>query len=922
MFEHKVLARSLLIAFGGTVMGQGVGFAQTAPADLQPSQLQRVEITGSAIKRIDAETSVPVTVIRVEELRQQGINSVEEVISRLSASTSNLTTSQAVGSGSGGASFADLRGIGSDKTLILLNGRRLANNALSASSTDINIIPFAALERIEVLRDGASSLYGTDAIGGVINFITRRSYNAGQVAIEYQAPQHPGGKARNANGSVGFGDLDADGYNLFGVIDYRRADRINSQQRDFGSREYLPGRGVDGTSGTTFPANYSQRQTNNPASGLPFIDPTTGIATSRVFNANPTFPGCAPIGQGGSINTGSSSTNCRFDPTPYQDLTPPSETTSFFGKGSMRLGSDHTLSAEYFVSSNDVYTLIGPVPQTGNTITSTSKFFPGNGLTPAPTNFMIDPTQPISVNWRSVAAGPRGNKVTNTSQRFVLNLDGNNWGWDYTTGLSFNENRVKEELTSGYNNDSLIKAGLSQGILNPFGDQDAAGATYLQNAALRGVLQAARGMVFAADARVSREIGDWFHAGTQAAIAIGGEARRERFADVINGDVASQAASTGLDAAGSISEKGRSIYALYSELSVPIVKSLEATLAVRYDKYSDFGSTTNPKVGLRFQPIQSVLARASYSTGFRAPSLYELYQPKALTFTGNAYNDPVQCPGGVPGPGVDAGIACNQQFLAQTGGNAKLQPEKAKNFTFGLVIEPVQSLTLGLDFWLIRLKNSIAAFPETAVFGDPVKYAGRFHRAPDGSLTPDGDDPGYIVTTNDNLGETHTRGIDVSANYRYKLGGGDSIGFSMLGTYVNKFEYQREINGPYLQNAGKFIDSGTIFRWKHSLTVTYNAKNWSAGVTNRFASHYLDQNDPNNVADPSFYGNVSSYTLFDAFGSYIPVKDVTLTFGVKNVFDKNPPYSNQGSTFQVGYDPRYTDPTGRAYYLRMAYAFK
>ncbi len=339
MLKRTRLARSLLIAFSSTAVCSSAVFAQQADA---PQQLQRVEITGSAIKRIDAETSVPVTVIKMDDLKKQGITSVEDVIARLSASTSTQTTAQTVGAGTGGASFADLRGIGPDKTLILLNGRRLANNAIAGSATDINTIPFAALERIEVLRDGASALYGTDAIGGVINFITRKSYTAGEISINYESPEHAGGKAQGINGSVGFGDLDTDGYNVMGVVDYQKVDRINSQQRPYASRAYFPEHGYDKTSGTTFPANYTQQQGDN------------------FFTANPTFPGCAPVGNGGSINSQPATNNCRFDPTPYQDLTASTERYSFFGKGSLKIGSDSILSAEYFLGSNTVYTLIGP----------------------------------------------------------------------------------------------------------------------------------------------------------------------------------------------------------------------------------------------------------------------------------------------------------------------------------------------------------------------------------------------------------------------------------------------------------------------------------------------------------------------------------------------------------------------------------
>ena len=592
----------------------------------EPAQAtQRIEITGSAIKRLDAETAVPVTVYRMEELRSQGVTSVEQVIQSLSYSSSLTSTSQVVGSGTGGASFADLRGIGGDKTLVLLNGRRIANNALNGSIPDLNMIPFAALERIEVLRDGASALYGTDAIGGVINFITRRNYDAGEITLSADMPQDKGGRRYGANGSIGFGDLAGKGFNVLGVFDVQRQDRINSQERGFGSRSYIPERGLDGTSGTTTPANYSQRQ------------------GGTTFNANPTFPGCAPVGNGGSINTGASSTNCRFDPAPYQDLVPQSERASFFGKASMALGTDHTLSAEYFITRNTVESQIGPVPQTGNTMSASSPFFPGRGITPAPTNFTIDPTLPISVSWRAADAGARSGKNENTSQRAILGVEGLLAGWDYNAAVSYNENKLVESHTGGYSNDSLITAGIAGGIINPFGPQTAAGAQYLADAALRGELQTAKGRVWALDLRASREIGKWFGSAPAAALAIGAEVRREKFFDDINAPVASQAASTGVDPDSDVSG-ARNVSAVYAELNVPFTNRLDATLAVRHDRYSDFGSSTNPKVALRFRPTDSLLMRATYSTGFRAPSLYELYQPNFLTFSAGQYDDPVLCP--------------------------------------------------------------------------------------------------------------------------------------------------------------------------------------------------------------------------------------------------------------------------------------
>src|SRR4051812_3902401 len=200
MMMETVLSRSLRMMFSGSAAIVGMGLlAQPVMAQEANAPMQRVEITGSAIKRIDAEAAVPVTVMKVEDLKKQGVTTIEQIMSSLAVSQSSTGTSQAVGAGTGGAAFADLRGLGNSKTLILLNGRRIANNAFDGSAPDLNMIPFAALERVEVLTEGASSLYGSDAVGGVINFITKKDFTGGTVTVGADNPQRSGGKGKNAN---------------------------------------------------------------------------------------------------------------------------------------------------------------------------------------------------------------------------------------------------------------------------------------------------------------------------------------------------------------------------------------------------------------------------------------------------------------------------------------------------------------------------------------------------------------------------------------------------------------------------------------------------------------------------------------------------------------------------------------------------
>jgi iron complex outermembrane recepter protein len=702
MFKKTKVCTAALAAIGGSLLLQAV------PAVAQ--QTQRIEITGSAIKRIDAETSVPVTVLKVEDLRAQGVTSIEQIMSSLSAVQMTQGSSQQVGAGTGGASFADLRGLGANKTLVLLNGRRVANNAIDGSAVDLNMIPFAALERVEVLRDGASSLYGTDAIGGVINFITRNDYRGGAITLGADKPKGAGGKSSNANIGFGYGDLSTQGFNIFGFLDLNKQDPIGGLERPFNARQ--PG----GLSPTPFPANYYQN-------GDVTANPAAPDCTSPAF--------LTPSGDG---------TSCFIKTASFVDYTAKSERKSALVRGTVRLGDVHNLSAEWFTTQNDSITRIAPVPygvlymNPRRPDGSLNPYFPGNTASSIKPAFTINPAytqanmsprtgvtlQPgfIIVKWRALDGGQRTGVAENKQSRFLLAMDGVVAGWDYQAGLSVNENKIADNVT-GYSNGVKINQGVANGVINPFGPQDAAGSAFIADALLGGNLQNHKGKVTTADFRTSRELGDWAGAGRSAGVAVGGEVRKEDFVSAANPPVAALlVSSTGVDP-DSRSEGKRTVTAVYSELNVPLLKSLDLTAAIRFDKYSDFGNSTNPKVSLRYKPLDALLFRASYSTGFRAPSLYELNAVPSYTNTGTV-SDPVNCPDGKKAiPGKSTALNCNVQFQRLTGGNISLEPEKSKSMNLGIVFEPVAGITVGVDVWAIKVKGSIAALSETTCWATP-----------------------------------------------------------------------------------------------------------------------------------------------------------------------------------------------------------
>lgn len=888
MFKKTKVCTGLMLAFGGTL---ALG---TAPAFGQ-ERLDRVEITGSAIKRIDAETAVPVTIIKMEDLKKEGISTVEQIVSKVAANQQQQGTSQVVGLGTGGAAFANLRALGQNKTLVLLNGRRLANNAIDSSAPDLNMIPFAALDRVEVLRDGASALYGTDAVGGVINFITRKDYRGGAVSVGFDHPKGKGGGSHNANVSYGFGDLEKDRFNVFGVLDYHKQDALRSSQRDFVNR-------VPKTSSRTFPGQYDQ-----------------GGNTEH-----PLAPGCgAPDGIFlGTAGPGQDHT-CGFLYARKVDMVPREERVSGLVSGTLKVGNDSKLNLEYFFSENKVQTLIAGVPYGALKVNPGTAFYPGNGITPLPTAFVLDPTLPVNVRWRDQLSGGRQESTKNTQQRLVASFEGAVAGWDYQVGAAFNENKITDTLIGGYTDGTKITADVLNGVINPFGDQTAAGLAAITADAAKGVLFTAKGTVYSLDGKVGRELGDWMNAGRPAAIAVGTELRREKFEEIGNAPFdALVISSTGFDPATN-NQGARTVTAVFTELNVPLTKEVDVTAALRYDRYSDFGNTTNPKVSFRYQPSQEILVRGSAGTGFRAPSLFDINAPITLTNTDANFNDPLRCPGGIPIPGVVKGNNCATQFMRTLGGNKNLKPEKSKNFTLGLVFQPMRDMSLGIDLWWILLKAQIGSLADNEIFADPVKYAGLYHRAPDGHLSTDGSECptatavncGYVIDTTQNLGEVHTSGVDLSADYRLRAGSMGNFTFGFMGTYVNKYEYQNTEGGPFIQNVGTYQGTGPIFRWQHTMSANWNRGEWGAGVVNRYKSNYVDQNlnGENNT--------VGAFSVWDVYGTYQPNKSIQITAGLRNLFDKDPPLSNQAATFQVGYDPRFADPNGRTIYVRGTYSF-
>ena len=914
MLERTKLSLAVSAAIGAGLAGlaPGVG-AQTPTAAPAPQALERVEVTGSLIRRIEGETALPVVTINMDELAKAGVTNAEQAVKFISQNQSNTVTSSSVSGTNGAAAYADLRSLGPNRTLVLLNGKRITQNPFAVVAVDLNTLPLAAVQRIETLPDGASATYGTDAIAGVINFITRKEYSGITVGAEAQIPEESGGEIYSTNLMAGWGSLAKQGWNAYGSLNYRTQKPLGGTERDFMQSSYIPERGFNGTSPTTFPANYTQGTT---------------VAT------NPSYPGCFPPSSL-AIPSTPANTRCFADTQTFTYVIPDQEQWSAFLRGNLALNPNNTLFAEYFYSFNQVQSRIAPSPEGGLTMNPTSPFFPGNGITPI-TAPGLNTAAPISVSWRTTFLGAREGKQENDTQRLVLGLEGSGAGWDYQANVLWSEAKVVNTFLGGWPRTQALINGVGglagAPFLNPFGNQTPAGQAYMDANTVTGEVQNGKSEMRNLNVIGSRQFGNL--PGGPMSVALLGEYREEEM--VYNTDVpkVSQAASSGLAGSGATRQGDRDIFAAGVEFAFPVLKGLEIGASLRYDDYSDFGSTTNPKFSIRWTPNDQLLLRASYNTGFAAPSLYNLYLPNSTTFTANRYNDPVLCPNGVPTAAAVPSRDCGLQFQRLIGGNDQLNPEESESYTFGFVFQPVPSFSFGIDYWRYKITDSISTIGEQTIFAAPSTYADLFVRcsqAPADRIAtigacriPGGDPLAYVIDTFQNLGNTETSGLDFQANWQGPATKYGRFNIGIRSTYVMSYDFQVVPNGAFFDPVGNYSPqfAGPVIRYQQISTLGWNYDVWNATLFNRYLSGYTDQNSAASVAPGYTQHRVQDYSIWDLSVTYTGFRGLTLRGGVLNILDDDPSYSNQTGRFQArAYDDRFTNPLGRVWTIAASYQF-
>ncbi|OWQ93768.1 TonB-dependent receptor [Roseateles aquatilis] len=895
--------------------------AASAPA-ATPQKLQRVQITGSAIKRIADEGALPVQVLTRADITKAGVTTAAELMATVSALSNSLTDGVSIGTGGFrdqmGFNSANLRGLGTSSTLVLLNGRRMANFASPGddNGVDLNNIPAAAIERVEVLLDGASALYGTDAIGGVINFITRKDYQGVQLDVYGGVSGEGGAGKRTASIAAGHGDLERDGFNVMGVLDFQKTGALRTSQRDFISDLRIPERLPHLLSSAGFPGNirlggdqldYLQSQ-GFQLNGKPI--------TSR--NINLSIPNCQPphtlylpAGIGGVDG-------CTYDYMRDLELYPKTDKGSFLGRGVFRINDAHQAFIEAsYTRSKSWY--VG----TSNRIDADLDVSLIPALAATGLGAALPDDRLITVRTRMLEAGPRASELVSTGSRVVVGMTGTIGAWDYDWGYNHSTNRVSDRDVRGYlPYDETLQA-YADGILNPFGPSSAAGLAFLRDKNIDQEVRRARGTMDSLDVKATRSLMKL--GGGDLAIALGAELRREK-SDSAASDLLISDNILGDPTPGDaqFTNNSRKVWAAYGELLAPLTKEWELQFAVRHDHYQQVGSTTNPKIGLRYAPMNNLTFRASAGTGFRAPSMNDLYRSVKVSETATL-PDPV-C---MRENDNDLGF-CANNWETRTYANPNLKPEKSRQFSIGVLADPSPEWSMGLDYWYIEKRNLISTLGDDVILANLDKYEPLVHRynenegLPGCAYDPSDSEICFIELRKENRGKQKASGLDMTLQYRSAGTDWGRFGVKLVGTLTLSSKKQPGDGDPYISNLGRFVTDGVVQRWRHRLNVDWSKGPWSVNLANTFYSGYDDQNSAIDTNTGSIVGKnkVKAYSLWDLSGGWEATQALTVRAGVKNLFDTAPPFSNQAYFFISGYDPSYTDPRGRFFYLSASYRFK
>lgn len=851
-----------------------------------PKSLQRVEVTGSRIKRIDAETASPVQVITREQIDRSGAQSVTELLGRLPASNAGNFNSNAVASFTPGAGGVSLRGLGAQATLVLINGRRMAPYGFASggqqSFFDINSIPLDVVERMEVLLDGASAIYGSDAIAGVINVILRKNYNGLSLSGSGSQSGYHDGAAGKFSTTWGKGDLENDRYNFFLNYSHEQQNSVKASARPMTSTADFRRFGLnDLRSSYGYPGNLY-------TTGGTLIGP---------------MPGCTPLNEPGAAVNG----RCYYQGTDHQDLVPETKQDALFGAATLDLGGGFELFGDALFVRNKYS---GESPSYNTATYNSTGTLPNIYIT-LPVGHPQNPsaTDPVALRYRFMDV-LHTTEVTADTSRLVFGGRGTVAGWDAESAVMYSGTHARV-WTNGLINDSVLTGGQvldANGVANPnfiFGNPGANNPALM--AALYPTLHdEGKTSTTSVDVRGSRELMKLPAGGL--GLALGAEFRRESFKSTPDALTANGAISV---LGGSSSDGSRNVSAFFAELSVPITKSLEASLATRTDRYSDFGSATVPKAGIKWKVSSMLALRATYAEGFRAPSLTETTQSPSTGFY--SLRDPKLC----PDPSDTTNPQCDASIRAVSGSNPNLKPEKSKSLTAGLVFEPTENVSLSFDAYKIKRRDEIASIDPDYLLANESTYPGYVQRDP---VTQEIEQLNLQYT---NLGSTRVWGYDIELKARQDIGSAGRVGLTIVYNKMPRYLVANVKDAPEVDYAGTYSQPKERFK----VGIDWDVGDWATTLTGNYTGGFLRAFSPADLSCPYSAGahpdlcRVKAWSTADLYVAYKGIKNLTLSVNIDNLENREAPLDEQRVTRYVAYNAGYHSQMGRVITLAGKYTF-
>ncbi len=894
LLNKSVLGLSLLLFSFGV-------FAQDSSGD-EPDEdealvLEKMQVTGYHLKRIDIEGPVPVVVFEREDLEQAGIATIEEFARYLPV---NFAAIEEPWGANGQASF-DIRGIGPGATLTLVNGQRIAPFPWEyANTVDVNAIPVSAIDRIEILKDGASAIYGADAIAGVVNIILRTEFDGAEISAGYGVSEH--------------GDADEFLVDLVSGKDFDRGGFMFSVS--YFDRELVPRRARDWSSELDFTdlggPNYRSAMGSPPT--ILRYDKYFSGAYSEIWEHDPEC-GIDPLYSSvGPSRWGSEyGTSCRFNWAQLQTLLNGQERLGVTLSGNYQFTSGTTFFGDFFFTNMQAQGIMAPAPFMGSPALPT--IF-GGPYVPAE-----HPNNPFGTDgelaYRPLDMGNRVNNTDSNSYRLSLGLEGTLGAWDWRATLVGSKSQVDEKETNVMRltrfQEALLGMGGDDGNqwYNPFGfepQNDPALVDWLRvDVETRNTSHDRT-----AEALVSRIFGKL--PGGAIGLAVGAQYREQELdqradEDLLTGDLSGGSVYSPVSG-------DRGIFSAYVEFNLPLHYTLEAQVALRFEDYSDFGDTTNPKIALRWQPANWIMLRGSWTTSFLAPDLWQLNAPHTPTLFG--VEDTVRCEYTGAPEDCDFGT-----YPGAYGGNPDLEPEDGESWFAGLVWQPnfLPAFEFQLDFWKFKHSERIEALAPQIVLDKGWDLG--ITREP---TEPDGT-PGRIISvyqTGWNLETFETSGFDTTMRYSWQSKKAGDFQASLMHTYIDRWIFtESPYEEPY-NYAGKAIWI-PIPRNRANINLSWSLDSHHVALNLHYLGHYkaIWEDVWVNGERTDEHWDVPSQTTFGLQYAYTfeKLRNARLSIGCINCSGETPPIKSTPTEFAAPPASPYLDLRGSYWYLRWQQPF-